>query len=67
MHCDKHGDFDLMPVSHYRREPCPQCNHIIYAKEALTNNWATIGQIAEHYGATVEQIRSSIEEFDDAS
>jgi len=60
MHCEEHGDFEMMPVSHYRREPCPQCKQIGYIREAIVNGWATIAEIAEHYGATIEQVENAL-------
>jgi len=58
--CSRHGVFELMPIAHWRREPCPLCKEIEYAREALEQGWATIEQIAEKYGATIDQVKREL-------
>ena len=52
MHCEIHGDFNLTPIEHYRRNPCPECQIVMWAKEALEKGWVTMSELVQKYNTT---------------
>jgi len=63
MHCKLHGDFELTPIEHYRRNPCPECQIVLWAKEALDNNWITLKQLARKFEVSESDIIDTIAQY----
>jgi len=63
MYCKIHGDFELTPIEHYRRNPCPECQTVLWAKEALGKDWITLEQLALKFDTTKEDIIDTIAQY----